>query len=267
MEVFATGRLAMSESRFFQAWQIYLSYLEEHFADALRAYRARDNISFLPLDSIRVSPENQKDPLPDHLVLFSDILGFSEGVVQGSDSLPDFYGRALVGAHQHPELRVYVLSDSCLVTCQTQYGESLLTFARGFTSSIQQDGILHQTTLGAGTFTERKPEFFISPKNFLGTQVVGTAIVDAANLAKSGAFGCRILVSDSALNELGSGAQELIVRLRNGEHEYMPDRPPQFDLLDGIHYALCLADHDQKSRVHEHYLWSLASRSARLGQI
>ena len=257
--------MAEETCRYSQAWSIYTEFIRENSADALQEHRQKTGAKYVSADSLQVSPENLKEPQPNHLALLADILGFSEGVVRGSDSLPDFYGAALVGAYQHPGLRVFVLSDSCLVVCDSRQATSLLSFAREFASSLQQDGILHQIVLGAGTFTERKPDFTLSADNFLGTQVVGTAIVDAANLAKKGAFGCRILLTDAAFDELDSPAQSEVVHLTNGEHEYMPDRPPQFDLLDSIHYALCLSDHARETRVHLHFLWSLASRSARMG--
>lgn len=254
-----------SREHYSEAWKIYLAFVKEHFADALRAHRERNEGSYVSADELHVAPENLKKPQSAHFVLYTDVLGFSQGVSQGHDALPDFYGWALYGAHSHPEIRIFVLSDTCLAVSSCEHSDSLFTFASEYSDSLQGDGIVHQTYIGFGSFVERRPRFSIAPKNFLGTQVVGTAIVNAVELAKAQPLGSRILVSASAFSKSSLAVQESILRLANGEHEYLPERAPQFDMFDCIYYCLCLRDHAQGSRVHDHYVWSIASRTARLG--
>lgn len=251
--------------RFLDASRIYHDFLQTHFSEALEAHRKANPTSYVPVSSIHVDSENLKKPRPGYFVLYTDILGFSEGVAQGSDSLPDFYGAAWVGASRHREIRVYVLSDTCLAACIRKHGDSLFEFAGEYSGNLQADGILHQTYIGYGTFVERRPEYAGSPPNLLGTQVVGTAIVNAAAIAKSRPLGSRILVSSAALAKASSTQRLSILRLSSGEAEYLPARAPQSDLFDCIYYCLCLRDHVKDSRPYQHYIWSLASRTRRLG--
>jgi hypothetical protein len=250
---------------FSDAWRIYLGFIEENFGAELQAHRDRVQGSYARIDDLHVAPENLKEQQPGHFVLYTDVLGFSEGVSQGYDSLPDFYGGALVGAHRHREINVYVLSDTCLAVCTREHGTSLFEFITEYVSSLQQDGILHQSYVGFGTFVERRPQFSIAPNNFLGTQIVGTAVVDAVEQSKTRPLGSRVLVSDAALAETSATVQESVRHLTNGEHDYLPERAPQFDIFDCIYYFLCLRDHAQGSRAYDHYVWSIASRTARLG--
>jgi hypothetical protein len=254
-----------NRDHFSDAWRIHLKFVEENFAAELQAHRDRNQARYVKAADLHVAPENLKVPQPGHFVLYADVLGFSEGVSQGHDSLPDFYGWALVGAHRHPEIQVFVLSDTCLAASAREQCDSLFDFAAEYADSLQGDGILHQTYVGFGSFVERRPQFSIVPSNFLGTQVVGTAIVDAAELAKTHPLGSRILVSRNALAEASREVQESVLHLSNGECEYLPKRAPQFDLFDCIYYCLCIRDHAQGSRVYQHYIWSIASRTARLG--
>jgi hypothetical protein len=254
-----------SREHYSEAWKIYLGFVKEHFADALQAHHERNEGSYVSVDELHVAPENLKKPQSAHFVLYTDVLGFSQGVSQGHDALPDFYGWALYGAHSHPEIRIFVLSDTCLAVSSSKHSDSLFTFASEYSDSLQGEGIVHQTYIGFGSFVERKPRFSIAPKNFLGTQVVGTAIVNAVELAKAQPLGSRILVSARALSKASLAVQESILCLANGEREYLPQRAPQFDMFDCIYYCLCLRDYAQGSRVRDHYVWSIASRTARLG--
>jgi len=256
---------AGSRDHFSDAWRIYLKFVEENFAAEVQAHRDRNQARYVKTADLHVAPENLKVPQPGHFALYTDVLGFSEGVSQGHDSLPDFYGWALVGAHRHPGIQVFVLSDTCLAVSAREQCDSLFDFAAEYADSLQGDGILHQTYVGFGSFVERRPQFSIDPRNFLGTQVVGTAVVDAVELAKVRPLGSRILVSRNAFAEATETVQESIVQLPNGECEYLPKRAPQYDLFDLIYYSLCLRGRAQDSRVYRHYIWSIASRTARLG--
>jgi len=256
---------ASSREHYSEAWKIYLAFVKEHFADALQAHHERNEGSYVSVDEPHVAPENLKKPQSAHFVLYTDVLGFSQGVSQGHDALPDFYGSALYGAHSHPEIRIFVLSDTCLAVSSSEHSDTLFTFASEYSDSLQGDGIVHQTYIGFGSFVERRPRFSIAPKNFLGAQVVGTAIVNAVELAKAQPLGSRILVSARAFSKANPTVQESILCLANGEREYLPQRAPQFDIFDCIYYCLCLREHAQGSRVRDHYVWSIASRTARLG--
>jgi hypothetical protein len=119
-----------------------------------------------------------------------------------------------------------------------------------------------------GSFVERSPEFGGVPSNFFGRQVVGTALVDAARIEKQKPFGARILVSPSAFQHWPETEKHLVIwlpKVPKKEIEYLPERPKQFDLFDCIYYLLCLRDHPEDTNSFRHYIWSIASRCARLG--
>ena len=162
-------------------------------------------------------------------------------------------------------MRVYMLSDSCLAFCAAANAQAFLRFTRRFTDHLQADGILHQSFVGYGSFVERSPEFGGVPSNFFGRQVVGTALVDAARIEKQKPLGARILVSPSAFQHWPEAEKNLVILLPNEEIEYLPERPKQFDLFDCIYYLLCLRDHPEDTSSFRHYIWSIASRCARLG--
>lgn len=250
------------------AWKVYNRFIQENFAESVRAHREAHPDQDVPIDQIDVAPENLKKPENDHFALFSDILGFSVEVSNGVDSLPDFYGAAFCGAYEERDMRVYMLSDSCLAFCAAANAQAFLRFTRRFTDRLQADGIMHQSFVGYGSFVERSPEFGGVPSNFFGRQVVGTALVDAAHIEKQKPFGARILVSPSAFQHWPEAEKHLVIRLPKvpkEEIEYLPERPKQFDLFDCIYYLLCLRDHPEDTSSFPHYIWSIASRCARLG--
>lgn len=253
------------ELNFADAWKVYNRFIQENFAESVRAYREAHSEHYVPIDQINVAPENLKKPENDHFALFSDILGFSVEVSNGVDSLPDFYGAAFCGAYGARDVRVYMLSDLCLAFCAAANAQAFLRFTRQFTDRLQADGILHQSFVGYGSFVERSPEFGGVPSNFFGRQVVGTALVDAARIEKQKPFGARILVSPSAFQHWPEAEKNLVILLPNEEIEYLPERPKQFDLFDCIYYLLCLRDHPKDTSSFRHYIWSIASRCARLG--
>jgi hypothetical protein len=252
---------------FVDAWKVYNRFIQENFAESVRAHREAHPERYVPIDQIHVTPENLKKPEDDYFALFSDILGFSVEVSKGVDSLPDFYGAAFVGACEERNVRVYVLSDSCFAFCAATNAQAFLGFTRRFIDSIQADGIMHQSFIGYGSFVERSPEFGGVPSNFFGRQVAGTALVDATRIKKQKPkpLGARILVSPSAFQHWPEAEKHLVIRLPNEEIEYLPERPMQFDLFDCIYYLFCLRDHPDGENSFQHYIWSIASRCARLG--
>ena len=86
------------ELNYADAWKVYNRFIQENFAESVRAHREAHPEHYVPIDQINVAPENLKKPENDHFALFSDILGFSVEVSNGVDSLPDFYGAAFCGA-------------------------------------------------------------------------------------------------------------------------------------------------------------------------
>ena len=245
---------------FVDAYGIYNRFLEQHFSESLKQNRESDRESYVPLDQIQVADENKLLPLEGYLSFYCDLLGSSAEVLDdGPDSLRDFYGAAYISACENPNIQVFLLSDSCLAFAPKEYADNFLIFASSLFGRWLADGMLPQCFLGFGSFVERRPDFGLRPANFLGTQVTGTALVDAANIQKNDRpLGSRIFVSPSALRNLPLSVQ--IVIDGRGSLELLSNRPKQFCLFDCIYYLLCLRTQRPGTRAFKHFVWSAASR-------
>ena len=258
-------KLSLNNESFFKAYEIHHAFLEKHFSDALRSHREKNPEQYIPVEDIHIHEQNKLVPQGGYLSLYCDLLGTSNEIVNfGADSLPDYYGAALVSSAEHPAVKVYLLSDSCLAFSKVQDGSEFVDFVSTVFSKWLSDGMLPQCFIGYGTFVDRRPDFGFTPKNFFGTQLAGTSLVDAANIEKeSKPLGARIILSTSAWQKLPGHLR--IVKDGKGNLELLPPRPMQFDLFDCIYYSLCISSLKSGTRVFDHYVYSLASRAMRCG--
>ena len=259
--------LSFNEENFFLASGIYRDFVERNFRDALRLHRENNPDQYIPLNEIVVHEENKLVPEDGYLALYCDLLGSSNEMVKfGTDGLPDYYGAALFYSGKYPKVKVYLISDSCLAFTKVEDSAEFAEFVSSVFFGWLADGLLPQCFIGYGTFVERRPDFGFSPKNFFGTQLAGTALVDAVNVEKESKpkpLGSRILLSISAQQNLPKNLK--IVRDAEGVLEFLPARPMQFDLFDCIYYYMCASKLEPGTRVFGHYVHSIASRAMRCG--
>ena len=210
---------------------------------------------------IRIDEENRLLPVDGYFALYSDLLGFTMEVSQGGmDSLPDYYGGTFVGATQHPEVQAYLLSDSCFAFAPVNAADAFIRFVETIFGLWMSNGLVPQCAVGCGSFVERRPFSDKQPSNFFGTQITGTALIDAVGILKRNKpFGARILMSDSAQQQWPSDQLVRIVSDGNCS-EFLPTRPISHCLFEGIYYLLCTRDHEPGSDAFKHYVWSAASR-------
>ena len=248
-----------------EAMRIYSEYITTHFADALRRHEENNPGLYIPIGNIGVAPENELVPIEGYLSFYCDLLGFSAEITgSGTDSLPDYYGAAFVYAIDHPHVKVYLLSDSCSAFAPAHEAIEFIDFVSAVYSEWLADGMLPQCFIGYGSFVERKPDLGPPPANFFGTQITGTALVDAVSVQKQNkSFGARILLSQSAREHLPQSLR--IVVDGSGNLEFLPKRALQFDLLDCVYYLLCLREHESDASPFQHYTHSFASRVVRSG--
>ena len=240
--------------------------MSENFPDALRSHREANPGLYVPVENITVAEANKLTPAEGYLCFYCDLLGFSNDMMEsGSDSLPDFYGATLVTAAQHPSINVYLFSDTCVAFAPSSEGSNFLNFVSLIFSRWLSDAMVPQAFVGYGSFVERKPDLGLHPSNFLGTQITGTALIDAANVKKSKPLGSRVLLTQLAFDNLSKDQSTHIVLDEKGYLELLPNRPPQFDLLDCLYYLQYLGTLDPDSHVFDHYTWSYASRVRRSG--
>ena len=260
-------KYGLNWEHFVEAYALYNGFMEDYFSEELRIHRENSGYRLVPLNEIEVAEENKRVPRDGYLSFYSDLLGFSaEAITTRTDSLPDFYGAALFAAKENPSVQVYLLSDSCLAFAQrTDVGE-LLAFANSVFGSWRADGMLPQCFIGFGSFAERRPFSEATPPNFFGTQVAGTALVDAVSIQKNQRpLGSRILVSELAALYLPTDLQ--VATDPRGKQELFADPAKHSSLFDCIYYLLCLRSHVRGTRAFRHYVWSAASRTIGSGYI
>ena len=220
----------------------------------------------MPVEKLTVAEANKLSPAEGYLCLYCDLLGFSDDMTEsGYDSLPDFYGAALVSAAENPSIKVYLFSDTCVAFAPSCEGSSFLEFVSVVFSRWLDDAMVPQGFVGYGSFVERKPDLGLSPANFLGTQIAGTALINAANVKKTKPLGSRILLTQSALENLPRDQSTRILLDEMGNLEFLPERAPQFDLLDCLYYLQYLRTVNPGTHVFNHYIWSYASHVRRSG--
>ena len=243
------------------AFRIYSKFLNDNFSKELQKHRKNNSDKHVRVDDIEVTEENKSLPIDGYLAFYCDLLAFSAEIIgSGTDSLPDFYGAAFVYASQNPDVQVYLLSDSCLAFAHKDNADNFLSFVSSIFGELLADGMLPQCFIGYGSFAERKPYFGPIPANFFGTQVTGTALVDAVNIQKSyKPLGSRILLSESAIDNLPAGIR--VAKDIEGAKELFCDRPLQFCLFDCIYYLLRLRSLEPGTRPFDHCIWSVASRT------
>ncbi len=210
----------------------------------------------------RIAEKNRLLPVDGHFSFYSDLLGFTMEVSKGGmDSLPDYYGGAVVAASGSPNVKVYLLSDTCVATASAENAGEFVEFISLVVSRWLSDGLIPQCLIGHGSFVERKPFPRLQLQNFLGTQISGTAISDAVGLLKRHKpLGSRILVSEAAYRHWPANTRELVGR--DGQiREFWPERPLGEYVFDCLYYLLCLREHEPGTRPFDHYVWSFASRA------
>ena len=257
--------LGTNWQHYVEAMRIHHEFLSTRYAEALGNHQENNTAVPVPLGDIRTIPENALVPSEGYLSFYCDLLGFSAEITgSGTDSLPDYYGAAFVAAIDHPHVKVYLLSDSCSAFAPAQEATEFIDFVSAVSSEWLADGMLPQSFIGYGSFVERKPDLGKAPANFFGTQITGTALVDAVSVQKeSKPFGVRVLLSQLAREHLPQSLR--IVVDGDGNHELLPKRALQFDLFDCLYYILCLRGHESDTRPFRHYTHSFASRVVRGG--
>ena len=231
--------------------------------DNTSPFASKGNVPLsVPLHEIRTAKENMLEPTNGFFCFYSDLLGFSaEMKVGGPDSLPDFYGAAFVGARSFPQVKVYLLSDSCIAFASKHEVSSLIDFVSFVVSNWRADGMLPQCSIGYGTFVERKPDLGPRPQNFFGFQVSGTALVDAVEIQKkSKLLGSRILVTHPVAEHFTHGNTVRLLKDGEGYLELLPGQGYGACLFDCLYYLLCLRTLETGSRLFDHYIFSIASR-------
>ena len=246
---------------YLEAFETYISFCDVFFSDDPRYAGEDKSHSGAEPQEIKVSEENKLDAIDGFLSLYCDLLGFSDEIVgRGFDALPDYYGAALAAAKQSPSVQVYLLSDSCIAFAPLEEIDSFIKFISTMYGRWIADSLLPQCYIGYGSFAERRPFQEITPPNFFGTQITGTALVDAVNVQKqrNKPLGARILVSKIALEKL---PEDLKVAIdQNGNAEVFPLESKLSCLQDSIYYMLCLRTQECGTRPFSHYVWSAASR-------
>ena len=251
---------------FIDASKLYEDYIQTNFADVIQSHVENNPELHQPLDAIQPAPENMLPPVDEYLAFYSDLLGFSDEITDsGTDGLPDYYGAAFYSAGRNPAVKVYLLSDSCLAFAPLQEIDSFMNFVSSVYSNWLEDGLLPQCFIGYGTFVERKPFRGKIPANFFGTQVSGSALVDAVNLSKAKTLGSRILVTKRAIKYMPEEQKVFLVKDKDGNFEFLPPRPMQDDLRDCIYHLMWLRDLSPSQRPYMHHIWSLASKGKRSG--
>ena len=240
----------------------------EDFANA--ETQSSDNISPQADDSrsgervpaLRIAEENRLLPVDGYFSFYSDLLGFTQEVSNGGmDSLPDYYGGAIVAASKNSNVSVYLMSDSCFATSSAEAADEFIRFVATIVSLWLSNGLIPQCSIGYGTFVERRPFLDKQPPNFLGTQISGTALSDAARLLKDNKpLGSRVLLSPTAWRHWPTHHKGLVVPDGQGG-EFLLRRPLGHCLFDCVYYLLCLRDHEPNTRTFDHYVWSIASRA------
>lgn len=252
---------------FKEAFGIYTEFIQERFADEIRAHRDANPDRYVQSKDLHVDEANERLPKDGFLSCYCDLLGFSVELMEpGVDSLPDYYGAAFAAAHFFPEVRVYLISDTCIATAPVAIAADFLRFISFVFDRWLADAMLPQCIIGFGSFVERRPEFGGSPQNFFGTQIAGTALLNAMNWHKAHKpLGSRILMTQTATENIPA---DLMANARldaNRANEFLPRRWPHLDLLDCLYYFLLLRGREPGSRLFEHFIWSLASRIYRSG--
>ena len=252
---------------FSEAFRLYRGFVLEKFPDAVRSHRETNPELYVPVEKLSVAEGNKLLPVEGYLCLYCDLLGFSAEMTEsGTDSLPDFYGTALASAAENPSINVFLFSDTCVAFAPSSDASRFLNFVSVISSRWLADGMVPQCFVGYGSFVERQPDLGRPPANFLGTQIAGTALVDAANVKRTKPLGSRILVTQRAFDNLPGDQSARIVLDGKGNLELLPERGPQFDLLDCLYYLQYLRALDPGTHVFNHYIWSYASRVLRSGR-
>ena len=264
----ADARTGWNWQHYLEAFRLYHDFVSSNFADALRSHGETNPGLYTPPGEVRIAEANELLPVEGYLSFYCDLLGFSSEIKgTGTDSLPDYYGAAFVSASENPAVKVYLLSDTCVAFAPVCEASSFLNFVSSVFFRWLADGMLPQCFIGHGSFVERRPDFGPCPANFFGTQVTGTALVDAVDLQKEAKpLGSRILLTQSAWENLPNDQLTTVVMDKRSNLEFLPKRGMQFDLFDCLYYLLCLRGLKLGGRVFDHYAWSYASRALRGGR-
>ena len=177
--------------------------------------------------TIRVDEENRRLPVDGHFAFYSDLLGFTMEVSRGGmDSLPDYYGGTFFAALQNPDVQAYLLSDSCIAIAPEDASSAFIRFVETVFSRWLSNGLVPQCAVGYGSFVERRPFAGKRPSNFFGTQIAGTALIDAVEVLKRRhPFGARILLSAAAELHWPTTLRSLALTDGQGNCEFLPKRP------------------------------------------
>ena len=248
---------------YLQAHRAIAEFVKQHTAGRPPQNNQEGPIKRVPRKQLKISEENRLLPIEGYLSFFSDLLGFSREVSRrGMDSLPDFYGGALVAAAANPMVKVYLISDSCFGFAPVNRGPEFIRFVSTIVSRWLGNGLIPQCAIGFGSFVERAPFSDQRPDNFFGIQVAGTALADAANFLKfEKPLGSRILMTPTAWDHWPLKDLASIGLDGNGKREFFLERTSQGCLFDCLYYLLCLREHEIDSRAFKHYVWSFASRA------
>ena len=219
-----------------------------------------------------------------YFALYCDLLGFSDDMTdEGSSLLFDYYGTAWVGAGLYPSIRTYLFSDSLVAFVEEKDISLIPDFIAWHVNQWSADGLLYQCFIGYGTFIEGRSNFGSPLRNFFGSEIHGTALVDAANIQKTKPLGARILMSQHSgkhlLNdqsfyiakdkfdnlELFIQKSYEIVQGKDGNKYTLHKSDKHY--INNCYYYLSILCNQKRNRVFDHYVWSIASRVFKIGKI
>ena len=219
-----------------------------------------------------------------YFALYCDLIGFSASMKEGgSPLLFDYYGATWAAAGLYPEIRTYLFSDSIVAFVKEKDVHHIPGFIIFVVSQWSADGLLYQCFLGHGTFFEGRTNYGRPIPNFFGTEIDGTALVDAVNLQKSKPLGARIIISESAEKNINQNSWSYVMKDKKGNLElflrddviYENDAelrryldPPMNRYKWNCHYYFSSIPKyrlDSK-RAFKHYIWSIASCLCKIGQ-
>ena len=157
--------------------------------------------------------------------------------------------------------KTYLLSDTFTALALADQASELVALIDHAISNWCADGLLPRSSIGYGTFVQRKPTFGRVPPNFFGVQIVGTALVDAAEMHKSRPLGSRILVSPAARQKLESITSARMAEDAKGTTEIFLENHSKSASSECRYYLLNARHYEPGTHDFDHYVWSIASRA------
>ena len=155
-----------------------------------------------------------------YFALYCDLIGFSASMKEGgSPLLFDYYGATWAAAGLYPEIRTYLFSDSIGLLLKKKmciiFRDSLFL---SYPNGLRMAYFINAFSVH-GTFFEGRTNYGRPIPNFFGTEIDGTALVDAVNLQKSKPLGARIIISESAEKNINQNSWSYVMKDKKGNLE------------------------------------------------